>query len=464
MIHRARLLAFAFGLAVTLLAPSASASADPGPCTTREGSPSCTILRPIGAPQRVPPPDAPECIVGVGGLGSGNDDGTFTELFLPFAHDPRYRIHRFGGSEDAPDRYPYDTSGSLDANARRLRDLVRDLGTRCHAIHIVAHSMGGAVADRAFSLGLSSADGVATYLPISAPHNGAVLARILTDANDISDEGNAALRLISERLRAAGLPAQDITSPAVRDLAEPVLPRPPRGVVELRQRLANDEIVLLPDGADRRYDSRDRMPVLNGLESVAVDILAGNVSAIVGDTAKVTTTVLGQGLRAVQEVEGHGGSLVNTAIRATTEFVIRNVALPPDDRDLKEKVLAFALSVGVLILMYRLAGGLSNVLVKGVLLGTAVTVPLRAALPGWDAWWTKSFPNLVHKAAAMALPEEQSLEIEKAIVTRLRNEVDRLEGDDEMDPGGRARGSSPDPRIALVRAVLDRAAQVLARL
>src|SRR5262249_11880182 len=162
---------------------------------------SCTILRPLPAPPRVPPPPgAPECIVAVGGLGSDNDDwmkpdkgDTFGALLAPLRRDPRFSIHRFGSSPEHPDLDPYDTYGSIDANARPLRDFVRSLSSTCFAIHIVAHSMGGDVADRAFTLGLSAADGIKTYLPISTPHNGALIAWLLTRADDLSAEGSEAL-------------------------------------------------------------------------------------------------------------------------------------------------------------------------------------------------------------------------------------------------------------------------------
>src|SRR5260221_1270004 len=198
MIDRLRPIAFALCLAACAIGLAGIASADDGtgsrpPCTPPQRGPSCTILRPLAPPQRIPPPGAPECIVAVGGLGSLNDDympdpktnktaDTFESLLAAFRNDPRYQIHRFGSSDEDPG-FRYDTSGSIDAGGLALRDFVRSLSGRCALIHIVAHSMGGAVADRAFSLGLSAADGVATYLPISAPHNVAVLAQILTGAN-----------------------------------------------------------------------------------------------------------------------------------------------------------------------------------------------------------------------------------------------------------------------------------------
>jgi hypothetical protein len=465
MLDSKRICAFVLALVSSMAVLGAAAAGDDGGprvCTSAAGKPSCTILRPPAPPKRDVPADAPECIVAVGGLGSDNDDRAFDDLFAAFRNDPRYVIHRFGSSGAHPDLYAYDTYGSIDAGGIALLRYVRRLSGTCHAIHVVAHSMGGAVADRAFSLGLSAADGVVTYLPISTPHNGALLAQILTGANDVSDEGNEALRQISRGLRAAGLPAHDLTSDAVRDLAAIKMSRPPRDVLELRQRLANDEIVLLPDNWDWRYDSRDRLPDLHGVDDFAGDLAAGNYAALFGDAVTVAKNTAQRGIAVLQEIEGHGGSLVNSAIRTTTEFVIRHLKLPPDDRDVREKVLAFALSIGMLILMVKLAMKVSEVLLAGVLLGTWVTVPLRAALPGWESWWTTSWPHLLEKTAGTLIDER--VQYLKAVVTRLRNEVDRLATDGEADNDDGHIHRVVDPRVALVRAVLGRAADLLSHL
>ena len=481
MIHRLRLTLVALALGAGFLLSGATAAADDGAtntCTTRGGKPSCTILRPLTPPARIAPLNAPECIVAVGGLGSDNSDKTFDELLRGFKDDPIYRIHRFGAEQ--AERFPYDTYGSIDESGRTLLGFVRSLSGQCRAIHIVAHSMGGDVADRAFSLGLSSADGVVTYLPIATPHNGALLADILIAADDVSDEGNEALRAIARTLRRApivGSAVHDVTSEAVRELADRTPPRPPRGVVELRQRLANDEIALLPDNWDWRFESRDRLPDLHGTDGLVGDLLnpisiATNTQQVIGDVVSVGTSVAQRGLNTVAEIEGHGGSLLNDAIRSTTEFVIRHVALPPDDRDTKEKLLAFALSIGVMIFMVVKASELADVLLKGVLLGSWITAPLHAVLPGRETWWTKSFPNLLEKtivpqAEDRILPETEraALPYVKGVVTRLRNEVDHLGTDaEERGDEGRARGTRVDPRVALVRAVLDRAADALKHL
>ena len=470
MLHRARLIAFGLGLAGSMLAPGAIAGADDGrtgACTRREDKPSCTILRPPAPPARMAPADAPECIVAVGGLGSNNDDfipdpktgqarDTFEQLLAPFRNDPRYVILRFGSKLEDQERFHYDTYGSIDASGRALRDFVRSISGGCQAIHIVAHSMGGNVADRAFSLGLSGADGVVTYQPISTPHNGALIAGILTQADDIGPAGNAILQAISRDLTAAtGVQAHDITKEAVRDLASIPPPHPPRGVVELRQRLASDEIVLLPDHEDRRFDILDRFPALHVPDALAA---VGAAAGVGFDLATLNLGgVLQKLLGPLAEFEGHGGSLLNRAIRDTTAFVIRHVALPVDDRSDAEKLLIFALSVGMLALMTILVRGFTNGLIA--LLGSNVVVAhVRAHIPDAVGWWTTSWKSLVEDATTI---RDKETAFVKGIVTRVSKALDRLGlTEDADDEAGRAR--IVDPRLAFVRTILGRAAQLLA--
>lgn len=418
MLHGMRLTLIPLGLGCALVALGATIAADDGStnaCTTGEGKPSCTILRPSPPPPRGPLPYEPECIVAVGGLGSDNDDGTFTELLRPFEGDPSYAVHRFGAKKEDPARYPYDTYGSIDGNARSLLRFVRGLRESCSGIHIVAHSMGGDVADRAFSLGLSAADGITSYLPISTPHNGAIIARILVDADDIDDAGNEALRVIAQKLRALGIPAHDITTSAVRDLAEvPRPPRPPRDVAELRQALANDEIALLPDRWSRTHEARDRLPAAE-----------------------------------LMEQEGHGGSLRNERIRATVGAAIRTGVIPPDDRDTWEKILAFVMSVAFLIVMVILAHKLSEVLIAGILLAKPVVAGLRLVLPQLAEWWIDAFSKIQH-----------GLGFVRGVVTRLRHVMDAIALVEEV--GEKTVHVVVDPRIVMVRRLLDRAAQLLA--
>ena len=339
----ARAAVFLVALAGLTLASGRAVLADEHACTASPGRPACTILRPPPSPPRTVPLLAPECIVTVGGLASDNDDAardhdTFGSLTAPFASDPRYEVHRFGSLGEHPEAFPYDTDGAISVNGHVLRDFVRDLSGRCSAIDIVTHSMGGVVADRAFSLGLSAADGVATYLPIAAPHNGAMLARTARGLIELDASFAEATHLLAT---ATSLP--DLTSTAVRDLALTHAPLPLRDITTVRQRRADDAMVYLPDNWDRRVDVRDRLP----------DALT----------------------------DGHGGSLADREIVATSAQVIRSHAVPPDDRSLAYRALAVMVSTAMLFVALRVSGAVSRVVVEGVLLSKAVTLPLGLTLP-----------------------------------------------------------------------------------
>ena len=75
--------------------------------------------------------------------------------------------HRFGGDP----AHPYDTHGSIEANADQLTAEIRGLAATHPKVDIVAHSMGGAVVDAAFRRGLSASDKVATYIATVTKHN-----------------------------------------------------------------------------------------------------------------------------------------------------------------------------------------------------------------------------------------------------------------------------------------------------
>lgn len=413
MISRARLIAFLLGLAGTSVLLGATAAADDGSttrtCTAPDGKPSCTILRPPTPPARVPPPGAPECIVTVGGLGSSNDDGTFTDLLATFRDDPRYVIHRFGSSGEDPARYPYDTYGSIDASGRALRDYVRSISGQCHRIHIVSHSMGGDVADRAFSLGLSGADGVVTYEPISGPHNGAMIARYVAKFIDSDEPFADAASEIAQALH-----VHDPTTPAVRDLARIKPPRPPRDVAELRQRLADDGFVYLPDNWDRRFEIRDWLP--------DADLV---------------------------QLEGHGGSLRNAEIRATTVSMIRTGVVPPDTRSEAHKTLAFIMSVALLIIALIVGKYLEKPILEAIFASKAITIPMGFLLP-----------LLVGPLTGFLKFTLGVVGVAKGIISLLK---DHLPVEDAEDVGEKVIHVIVDPHVAMVRGVLDRAAQLLAR-
>jgi pimeloyl-ACP methyl ester carboxylesterase len=287
-----------------LLATGTVASAWPRQCG-EHGRPACTILRP---PELGPPPDAPydapECVVLVGGFGSTNGDRAFDDLFRWSQDEPLYQIFQFGYRRS--DRFEYDTTGRIDVSAEHLASFVRSLTPDCRAIHIVAHSMGGAVADRAFKMGLSDHDRVATYVALSSPHNGATLAKALKPS--IERDSLVAIE-ISVLARTLGQP--DPTTPAGHDLAliEPPL-RPIRDTVAHgRLRVATDAMVLRRDNVDRREDVREYFEV--------------------------------------NELEGHGGILHNDQVRRVLQTTIASHALAADNRSALERRVADAVATRV---------------------------------------------------------------------------------------------------------------------
>lgn len=251
--------------------------------------PPLTVLRHVDAPLASPPAEEPqrperELVVLVGGYQSCAcpDDGTFTALRGRLAADPRFDVVRFG----ADPRFPYDSYGAVDPNAAMLRDQIRSLAPGYGAVHIVAHSMGGVVADRAFGLGLSRSDGVATYVSLAAPHSGSDAARTLTITRRLTGDAGAAFRGSLLWLR------MEPESPAVEDLARARPVPPPSGVVRLDLREMTDVLVTGRDARDPGVESR---------------ILTG-------------------------AIEGHGGILDDPqAIDQTIRTIVER-RVPPDER------------------------------------------------------------------------------------------------------------------------------------
>jgi len=248
--------------------------------------PPLGVLRHVDAPTASPAPAGaalPELVVLVGGYQSCAcpDDGTFDALRKGLAAVPNTDVVRFGTDP----RFPYDTFGAIDASAINLRDYIRSVAPNYTVVHIVTHSMGGVVADRAFANGLSREDGVATYVAWSAPHSGSEAARGLTlasrvgGANPAIREGLLWLQMESE-------------SQAVRDLARTRPVAPPRGVVRLDLREANDMLVTPGDARDP------------GVPSRTLDILD----------------------------EGHGGILTDPEAIDLTLRTITTRAVPPERR------------------------------------------------------------------------------------------------------------------------------------
>lgn len=251
---------FATALALTpiLLAFAATtASADGGRvCSLAPGRPACTILRPSRQPDPVamrPAIGSSECIVLVGGLGSptDHDDRFFAPVLGELDADARFRQYRFGVDGAGS----FDTSGAISRNGEQLRSLIHRLSSECPAIHVLSHSMGGAVADRAFSMGDLANDGVVSYVALAAPHNGATGARAVRPAVEADTLFAAGL---SATTRAVAI--HDPTTDAVRDLSRLRAPRPVRDIEAVRLRLVTDEFVLRRDNADRRVDVRDYLP------------------------------------------------------------------------------------------------------------------------------------------------------------------------------------------------------------
>lgn len=308
---RRRALVRAGALAICLLAVGAvPAHADDGPASGGRplGRPPFTILRPADVAELVRRLDAawpgsPECIVALGGLGSKTDgsDTTFSTLLERYETDERFRIHRFGVKD--PD-FAYDTVGAISVNADHLVGKIRALAAECAAFHVVTHSIGGAVADRAFSKGLSAADGVVTYLPLAGPHNGAAAARVVRSIVEIDDGFAETLATVATRL---GQP--DPRSAAVRDLAAVKPPRPLRDVAALRLRIATDPLVLMRDHLDSRWESREYLP--EGLE----------------------------------QLEGHDGILHDSRIRSIVQRAIDERRAPADDRSLPYRAATLEVSV-----------------------------------------------------------------------------------------------------------------------
>ena len=248
---------------------------------------------PLAEPLRAPA-HKKELVLFVGGYGSRVNDGAFDELMARFPPD-RYDVRRLG---DDP-RFPYDTYGGVDMNARVLTDEIRSVGADYSAVNIVSHSMGGVVADRAFANGLSSADGVRTYIAIAGPHSGADYARAPAFVLPI-------IGPVKEIVRAGAVAAaRDPESAAIRDIATARPIRPPAGVPRL-------DVSLATDGLVNEFDARDpEVPQRLFLPATPREL-----------------------------IDGHGGSLVNRQIADLIVETVRTHEVPPDRRDPVTRLIA----------------------------------------------------------------------------------------------------------------------------
>jgi hypothetical protein len=233
--------------------------------------------------------DAPqkELIVLVGGYASEPDDHAFDAFRARATKEGGYDVVRFGRDVGA-----YDTLGAVDANASSLRDTIRSVSADYAGVHIVTHSMGGVVADRAFALGLSSSDGVTTYVAWAAPHDGARAARAIQSTLTASGPARGDTRALATSL------LRDPDSAAVHDLARARVTAPPLDVVRLDLRLATDVLVSAADARDPGVTSRVLLP----------------------------TTI--------KELEGHGGILESEGVFDLTLATMKSRAVPPDERGL----------------------------------------------------------------------------------------------------------------------------------
>ncbi|HEV8669521.1 MAG TPA: hypothetical protein VGS01_02160 [Candidatus Limnocylindria bacterium] len=252
--------------------------------------PPLTVLRAVDRAPAAPATattDRPkkELIVLVGGYASEDDPHLFDAFRARVARDGGYDVVRFGRELGT-----YDTLGAVDANAVQLRDSVRSVSTDYGGVHIVTHSMGGNVADRAFALGLSASDGVTSYVAWAAPHDGAHAAKAAQGWLAVSGPARDDARAVATTY------LREPDSPAVRDMARLRAPAPPPGVVRLDLRLATDGLVSSGDARDPGVPSYVLLPA------------------------------------SVAELEGHGGILESKEAFDLTMATIRTKAVPRDER------------------------------------------------------------------------------------------------------------------------------------
>jgi hypothetical protein len=258
--------------------------------------PPLTVLRPVErAPAGPATPDAPkkELIILVGGYASEEDPPAFGAFRDRIAKTGGYDVMEFGR-----DVGTYDTFGAIDASAVQLRDTIRRLSKSYGGVHLVTHSMGGNVADRAFDLGLSANDGVTTYVAWATPHDGVHAAAEAQSWLAASGPAREDTRAFAKAV------LRDPDTAAVRDMARLRASAPPPGVVRLDLRLATDGLVSTADARDPGVASRVLMP------------------------------------RSAAEVEGHGGILKSEQAFDLTMATIRSRAVPPDERGLALRAAA----------------------------------------------------------------------------------------------------------------------------
>jgi hypothetical protein len=246
-------------LALSVAGPGALvALGDDGPSRSAPTDrPTRSVLRPTEISAAMPPKQSDKIVILlVSGIGSDAQDGTFDPLIAALDDDPRFEIHRFG----ADPRHPYDTTGSVTANADQLAAEVRELAKTHPGIEIVAHSMGGVVVDAAFARGLSRDDKVTDYVALASPHAGSTPAIVGQPLLHVADAIGIGTEL---RAITAGL-SQNVGSPAVRDLANVQSASPPRGVARADFRVVTDLVVPSKDTVTPGVTSRSLVPTTFG--------------------------------------------------------------------------------------------------------------------------------------------------------------------------------------------------------
>jgi hypothetical protein len=187
----------------------------------------------------------------VGGYGSEYKDPRPLRNFVDQVNASGDYDVLYFGSDPA---FPYDSYGSIDRNAKTLVAQVRAASPSYGGVHIITHSLGGNVADQAFAHGLSSADGVRTYVALSAPHSGSAAATLseftLDHIGPARSDANAIARLTT--FEADTRAARDLTH--IRPIG------PPSGVTRLDLRLATDIVVSSDDARDPGVQSRTLLP------------------------------------------------------------------------------------------------------------------------------------------------------------------------------------------------------------
>jgi len=242
----------------------------------------------------------------VSGIGSDAPDNTFDALISALDYDPHFEIHRFGGDP----AHPYNTRGSLDANADELTSEIRELARTHPKIEIVAHSMGGAVVDEAFRRGLSASDKVESYVALAVPHDGSTEARLGQVFLGLSE-----LLGVSREFRAITAVKEDVGSGAAQDLATLQAGPPPVGVTRIELRVATDGIVTAPDARTPGVQSRTLLPstisALEGHGGVTMDPFAIELVAATVATGKLPPP-------------DTRGWLLQTAAGAVSDFFAQN--------------------------------------------------------------------------------------------------------------------------------------------